>query len=87
MGDTQNIENNRYTFSETGALHGPYPSPEESNIFCIKNVDYKLIYNKDNNEWEFYDLKNDPNELKNISGTGIEIEEEFQKELLRWVNR
>ena len=87
MGDIQNIENNQYTFSETGALHGPYPSPEESNIFCIKNIDYKLIYNRDNDEWEFYDLKNDPNELKNISGTGIGIEKQFQKELLRWINR
>tara|TARA_B100000029_G_scaffold398128_1_gene396581 strand:- start:1503 stop:2456 length:954 start_codon:yes stop_codon:yes gene_type:complete len=86
-GDAQNIENNQYTFSETGALHGPYPSPEESNIFCIKNTNFKLIYNRDKDEWEFYHLVNDPNELKNISGTGIEIEKEFQKELLRWIDR
>ena len=26
----------KYAFSETGALHGLYPSPEKPNVFCIK---------------------------------------------------
>ena len=85
--DIQDIENNQYTFSETGALHGPYPSPEESNVFCIKNMNYKSIYHRDKDEWEFYDLRNDPNELRNISESGIEIKKEFQERLLRWMNR
>lgn len=87
LDDIQNIEDEQYTFSETGALHGPYPSPEESNVFCIKNTNYKLIYYKDKDEWEFYDLRNDPNEIKNISDNRIEIEKEFRKKLLGWINR
>ena len=47
-----------YTFSETGALHGKYPSPEKSNVFCIKTKNFKLIYLETPNEWELYDIKN-----------------------------
>ena len=57
---------NRAVFVETGGLYGPWPSPEKHNIFCVKIDGKKLIYNDTPQTWEFYDLKNDPNELDNI---------------------
>ena len=35
-------------------------------MFCVKIHGKKLIYNDTSQTWEFYDLKNDPNELHNI---------------------
>ena len=59
---------NRSIFVETGGLYGPWPSPEKHNIFCVKVDGKKLIYNDTPQTWEFYDLKNDPNEWTNLSG-------------------
>jgi len=56
---------NRAVFVETGGLYGPWPSPEKHNIFCVKMDGKKLIYNDTPQSWEFYDLKNDPDELDN----------------------
>ena len=86
-GNCKNLENRKYTFSETGALHGPFPSPEISNVFCIKSPSHKIIYLKDSDEWEFYDLEKDPHELKNIIGSNTVIEKNLKKKLLEWVNR
>jgi len=86
-GEEQNLKEREFTFSETGALHGPYPSPEHSNVFCIKSPNYKLMYLKDPNKWELYDLVNDPKELENISNTGLEIEDILKEKLLEWINR
>jgi len=60
-----NFKNNskikrEYTFAETGALHGPFPSPKEPNVFGIKSSMHKLIYYKTPNKWELFDLKNEP---------------------------
>ena len=79
--------NEREVFSETGALHGLYPSPEKPNVFCIKTKKYKLIYFETPNEWNLYDLENDPLEQKNIFGTGISSEKVLQEKLLKWINR
>ena len=81
------LENNKFTFSETGALHGPYPSPEISNVFCIKSPEYKLIFLKDADEWRLFNLINDPKEVENLSGKKLPIENELQKKLLQWINR
>ncbi len=86
-GDEKILKEREFTFSETGALHGPYPSPEHSNVFCIKSPYYKLIYQKDPKKWELYDLLKDPKELENISGTGLEIERFLKEKLLEWINR
>ena len=56
----------REVFVETGGLYGPWPSPDKHNVFCIKFNEKKLIYNDTPQTWEFYDLKNDPNENNNI---------------------
>ena len=66
-GNEEVLKEREFTFSETGALHGPYPSPEHSNIFCIKSQNYKLMYLRDVNEWKLYDLINDTKELKNMA--------------------
>jgi arylsulfatase A-like enzyme len=86
-GKSHSVKDRDFTFSETGALHGPYPSPEISNVFCIKSIRHKLIYLKDVNKWELYDLINDPNELFNLYGTKLIIENKLKEKLLEWVNR
>lgn len=87
IDNNEEISEKEYTFSETGALHGPYPSPMEPNVFCIKSAKYKLIFLKTPNEWELYDLENDPHELNNIYGTQIKVESELKNKLLNWINR
>jgi arylsulfatase A-like enzyme len=77
----------KITFAETGALHGPHPSPEESNIFCAKTDTHKIVYNKTIDKWELYDLVNDKHETTNLSGTGLSIEAQLKNELLKWLNR
>jgi len=34
-----------------------------------------------------YDLKNDPEEKKNIIGTNSKVEEELKKQLILWMER
>ena len=63
----------RETFAETGGLYGPWPSPEKHNVFCLKINHKKLIYNDTPETWEFYDLQNDPNEIKNVYDENSEI--------------
>tara|TARA_Y100000590_G_scaffold467418_1_gene646267 strand:+ start:5770 stop:6885 length:1116 start_codon:yes stop_codon:yes gene_type:complete len=81
------IQNKDFTFSETGALHGPFPSPEESNVFCIKSPTHKLIFLKDSNDWELYDLKNDPCETNNLYTKKLDEEKQLKNKLLEWINR
>lgn len=56
----------RDVFAETGGLYGPWPSPKKHNVFCVKSNHKKLIYNDVPASWEFYNLDEDPCELKNI---------------------
>ena len=86
-GTNEKIEDKEYVFSETGALHGPYPSPKEPNVFCIKNSKYKLMYLKTPNEWKLFDLENDPNEISDIFDEKLEFVQELKTKLLDWVNR
>lgn len=74
-------------FSETGALHGPYPSPEESNVFCIRSATHKMIFNKTTEQWELYDLTNDRNEKINLIGKNLDIENVLKNKLTKWINR
>lgn len=81
------LESKTRVFSETGALQGPYPSPKEPNIFCVKNTQYKLILNKTTNEWQLYDLKADPDEKINIFENESKVAEKLQEQLISWIER
>lgn len=59
-------EHEREIFVETGGLYGPWPSSKKHNVFCVRFNNKKLIYNDTPETWEFYDLKQDPNELNNL---------------------
>ena len=87
LGKNNKLDHKDYVFSETGALHGPYPSPKEPNVFCIKNLKYKLMYLQTPNEWRFFDLENDPDEIYNIYDEKLETINEFKNKLLDWINR
>ena len=85
-GEERLIEE-KYTFSETGALHGVYPSPEKSNVFCIKTTKFKLIYLETPDKWELYNLEKDPKEKNNLVNTGLKIKKELKEKLLEYINR
>ena len=87
LGKQSSPNYKEFTFSETGALHGPYTSPEKHNVFCVKTKDYKLMYNKDNDEWSLFNLLDDPKETKNIFATGVKAEKKLKNKLLNWINR
>ena len=52
------------------AYYHYYEYPAEHSVkrhYCIRTADFKLIhFYNDVDEWEMYDLKNDPNELNNV---------------------
>jgi len=77
------LENDdREVFVETGGLHGPWPSPKQHNVFCVRKNNKKLIYNDTPATWEFYDLKNDPKEVNNIHDENSQDVIEFKNRLL-----
>jgi len=85
-GDDEDIEE-EYVFSETGGLQGPFPSPKEPNVFCIKKKNFKLIYFSTSNAWKLFDLTKDPKEKNDLSNSGLSIENELRKNLIKWINR
>ena len=87
LKDENELKESLYTFSETGAVQGPWPSPEECNVFCIKSPTHKLMYLKTPNEWLFFDLQNDPYETNNIFTGNSEIEKKMKEKLIGWINR
>ena len=72
----------RISFSETGGLNGPWPSPYEPNVFCIRFKNFKLIYNKTPDLWEMYNLDDDPEEKNNIFNENDKFALELKKMLL-----
>ena len=72
----------REVFVETGGLYGPWPSPKKHNVFCVRKNNKKLIYNLTPNTWEFYDLKSDPQELKNLYDESSELILSYKERLL-----
>lgn len=83
----ENLSEKSFVFSETGGLQGPFPSPYEPNVFCVKSPSHKLIYYKSNQEWLLFDLLNDPYETTNLYGKELEIENKLKQKLLEWINR
>lgn len=84
---TENLNEKSYVFSETGGLQGPFPSPYEPNVFCIKSPSHKLIYYKSTQEWLLFDLLKDPHETTNLHGKDLEIENKLKQKLLEWIDR
>jgi len=76
-----------FTFSETGGLQGPFPSPKSPNVFCVKNSKFKLLYYKTPNNFELFDLEKDQKEKNNLYGQSLEIEKILTKKLFDWINR
>tara|TARA_Y100000782_G_scaffold75910_1_gene81795 strand:+ start:70 stop:1197 length:1128 start_codon:yes stop_codon:yes gene_type:complete len=87
LGNSSDLKEKTHTFSETGALHGPYPSPNEPNVFCIKTSKFKLMYLRTLDEWRLFDLENDPNELNNIYDQDLSIRSKLQDRIMKWIDR
>ena len=73
----------RIAFVETGGLYGPWPSPNKSNVFCVIKNNKKLIYNDTPQTWEFYDLKKDTKESRNIFQKNSKEISRYKKLLLK----
>lgn len=87
IGEQPDLTDRDYAYSETGGLQGPFPSPNEPNVFCVKTCRYKLMYFKTPNEWKLFDLRKDPSESQNLFGKGLEIEAELKERLVNWIAR
>ena len=64
----------RIAYAETGGLGGPTPSPKKPNVKCVRTDGWKLVYNETTGKREFYNLREDPREGNNLTGTGLEEE-------------
>lgn len=87
QNDNVDLIEKQFTFSETGGLQGPFPSPYEPNVFCVKSPRHKLIHYKTTQEWLLFDLSNDPYEANNLYGKNFEIESILKQKLLEWISR
>ena len=73
----------RIAYSETGNPLDKKEPPKEPNTQSVRTSKWKLIYNVYNDSKELYNLKDDPNEEKNLIGTGKKMEEVLWNELQR----
>ena len=62
----EDSEFTKIAFSETGGLNGPWPSPNSPNVECVRTEKWKLIHNLTPDTWELYNVKDDPEEIKNL---------------------
>ena len=69
----------QYFDGGTPGKRGPYNMPRHEGI---RDQRYKLISFYELNQWEFYDLKNDPNELNNLIN-----DESWSNEVIRMKKR
>ena len=61
-------------YSETGNPFDKKKPPKEPNTKSVRTSKWKLILNQHNDSKELYNLEFDPNEEKNLFGTGEKIE-------------
>jgi arylsulfatase A-like enzyme len=71
----------KFAYSETGNPLDEKSPPKEPNTKSIRTSNWKLIYNEYNNSKELYNLKNDPNEEKNLINMNLKIEKILWSEL------
>ena len=86
LGNSNELKEKPHTFSDTGALHGLYPSPEKSNVFCIKTPTHKLMYLDSPKQWKFFDIIKDPNERENKYGSDLETEKKLKIRLKEFID-
>jgi len=72
----------KIAYTETGNPLNEKAPPKKPNVKSVRTSNWKLIFNEHNQTKELYDLKNDPNEKKNLIGAGLEIEKKLWKKLL-----
>ena len=56
----------RVAFSETGGVEGPHPSPNDPNVYSIRDGKWKLIFHRSTNKFELFDIETDPRETSNL---------------------
>jgi len=71
-----------FAYTETGNPLKEKSPPKKPNTKSIRTSKWKLIFNEYDNSKELYDLKNDPEETNNLSGTNLEIEKILWKKLM-----
>ncbi len=76
----KNNNSNEFAYSET---YYPFIHYGWSPLFSIRSNYFKFIYAP---KRELYDIKNDPEELKNISATNSKITEDYYSILMQYAN-
>ena len=79
------IMDSRLAFSETGGVDGPYPSPGAANIRCVRDKGWKLIQNTLTNQFELYNIDNDPDEKDNLYGKEISYGDDLLHKLFEFI--
>jgi len=74
-----------YAFSETGNPLNQKAPPKEPNVKSIRTSKWKLIFNEYDDSKELYDLELDPDENRNLFGTGEKIEQILWDELQKFI--
>ena len=76
----------KIAYTETGNPLDSNEPPKKPNVKSVRTSKWKLIYNEHNDTKELYDLEKDPNENKNLIGTGLEIENTLWEKLVQIMN-
>ena len=76
----------KIAYTETANPLNENTPPKKPNTKSVRTSKWKFILNEYNNSKELYNLENDPNELKNIAGSGLKIEGVLLKELNKLQN-
>ena len=76
----------KIAYTETGNPLDSNSPPKKPNVKSVRTSKWKLIYNEHNDTKELYDLENDPDENKNLIGTGLEIENTLWEKLVEIMN-
>ena len=71
----------KIAYTETANPLDANAPPKKPNTKSVRTSKWKFILNEYNNSRELYDLENDPDELENIAGNGLEVEEVLFNEL------
>ncbi|MAG26914.1 hypothetical protein CMI47_15350 [Candidatus Pacearchaeota archaeon] len=79
------IDNNekRIAYSESAGLVDPYPTKDKPLLKCVRQGDWKLIYNVKTGEKELYNLTEDEKENENIFEKNSEKTEEMFAEIVK----